>query len=257
MRALRAAALFVVAFAGSSSAPPNADAGDPGWHYVLPVDHGIRVDRGGKGHFLAPRRHGRHNGLDLLAPIGTPVHAVCGGQATAGRRGSFGIYVHLVCKLPSTLTGGEPLYASIFHAHLQKKTIAHGEWVSVKPGQLLGAVGKTGNAIGPTIMPHLHFEFAVHPTLEAAQKERHSGRNQSNNNAADRFFDKLSNACLEPDAFRSDYDVRRARRADPFMVLTCLSVDKPTFTAPKEPLDDAATRWSTHYEASFDVDQGR
>ena len=258
MRACRAwVAPFVVA-AVLAWSPRPAQSGDSPWSYLLPIDHGIRVDRGGKGHFLASRYHGVHNGLDILAPIGTPVLAACSGYARGGSRGSFGHSVHLVCKLPSELTGGESLYASIFHAHLQRKDIPHGKWVKVEAGDPLGAVGKTGNAIGPSIMPHVHVELIVHPSETAARAERHSGRDQSNTEAADHFFQRLDAVCLEPHSFGSDSDVRRARRFDPFVVLSCAKADKPAFTIPAEPLDDAAQRWSVHYHADdFDLDAER
>jgi hypothetical protein len=51
--------------------------------------------------------------------------------------------------------------------------------------------------------------------------------------------------------------LRRGRRADPFLVLTCLSSSKPSYENPPDPLDDASRRWSALYAAeSFDVDAG-
>ncbi|HSC87751.1 MAG TPA: hypothetical protein VLC09_10795, partial [Polyangiaceae bacterium] len=54
----------------SKKAEPETPAAP--WAYVLPVDHGVRADESGEGSFRAPRFHGEHNGIDLLAPVGTP-----------------------------------------------------------------------------------------------------------------------------------------------------------------------------------------
>ena len=82
---------------------------DPALAYVLGVDLGVRSDRGGKGFFLAPRAHGKHNGIDFLAALGTPVLAACDGKAKSDTRGGYGHVVQLVCKLPNQLGGDEGL----------------------------------------------------------------------------------------------------------------------------------------------------
>jgi murein DD-endopeptidase MepM/ murein hydrolase activator NlpD len=258
MRACRAWVAPVVAAAVLVWSPRAARSGGASWSYLLPVDHGIRVDGGGKGHFLASRHHGKHNGLDILAPIGTPVRASCSGSARGGSWGSFGHWVQLVCKLPTSLTQGEVLYASLFHAHLQRMDVPHGDWVQVQAGQRLGTVGKTGNARAGSIMPHVHLEVIVHASEEAARAERHSGRDQSDTEAADHFFRHLAETCLGPRAFTSDGDMRRTRRFDPFVVLACADADKPAFTLPAPPLRGAAQRWSATYHAdAFDPDGER
>jgi hypothetical protein len=49
----------------------------------------------------------------------------------------------------------------------------------------------------------------------------------------------------------------KGRRADPFMLLTCLSSNKPGLEAPAPALQTTWTRWSDHYNATtFDVDVG-
>jgi len=149
------------------------------------------------------------------------------------------------------------MFASIFYAHLRKTSVSTTRWQPVRAGQPIGTVGKTGNAIGASIMPHVHLELIVHATERAAKAERHSGRNQSNSGAADRFVKQLRKGCLRPHAFHSPVPVRRARRADPFVALTCMAVSKPRFSVPAAPLHGAAKKWSAHYAAAgFDVDVG-
>lgn len=243
--------------------PPELAAGAPvkleeSWSYVLPIDHGVRADRAGDGYFRAPRTHGEHNGIDLLAPEGTPVLSPCEGRATSGQSLSFGIWVHVVCALPSEIRRKEPLFASWFFAHLSKTNQPERSFGEVGAGESIGAVGKTGNARGSLVQPHLHLELILHSSEEAAMAERHFGRDQSNVRAADAFFDSVSEECLKPNGLKPrSGKLRRARRVDPFLVLTCLGSNKPSYQRPPGPLDEASRRWSALYAAeSFDVDAG-
>jgi murein DD-endopeptidase MepM/ murein hydrolase activator NlpD len=229
------------------------------WAYVLPVDYGVRADESGQGHFRAPRFHGEHNGIDLLAPLGTPVFAACSGLATAGRSASFGVWVRVICPVPNSLgQGNDKPYASIFYAHLRGTDIPLDTWSRVKKGRRMGQVGKTGNASGPRVQPHLHLELIIQSSQRAALKERHLGRDQSMVPAASRFFGALEELCLRPHGFHSfSGNIGRARRADPFLVLTCLSSDKPAYQVAPRMLDQASQPWSQLYSASaFNVDAG-
>lgn len=85
-----------------------------------------------------------HGGLDLRAPAGTPVYAAAAGTVVeSGRRGAYGEVV--VVRHGGDL---ESLYA-----HLERRLVRAGE--SVRRGQVVGLVGRTGNATGD----HLHFEL--------------------------------------------------------------------------------------------------
>lgn len=237
------------------STPPWAPK-DPSWGYIFDVDYGIRTDEGGKGTFLAPRAHGHHNGVDFLAPVGTPTLAACDGKARADKRGGYGNVVQLVCRLPDALGGDEGLHASLFYAHLDKSAVPS-HWVNVKLGQKLGTVGKTGNAKGPKIKPHLHLEVIVRGSEEDAMKEHHSGVVPEAKVAADRFFELLSEECLTPAHFAANQQVRRERRSDPFVLLLCTSRPKPELSAPAADLREAQIKWSSAYTAGgFDVDRG-
>jgi len=239
-------------------AVPPWSPDSPAWSYVLGVDYGIRSDDGGQGYFLAPRAHGKHNGIDFLAPVGTPLLAACSGKAKSARRGGYGNVVQLVCKLPDDLGGDEGLHASLFYAHLGRTNVPS-DWVHVKAGSKLGTVGKTGNASGPKIKPHLHLEVIVQGSERSAQEEDHAGTDPKAKAAADRFFELLGDECLDPARFRSNgTEVRRERRADPFVLLTCASKPKPELSEPEAPeLRQAQVKWSAHYQAGgFDVDRG-
>ncbi len=103
------------------------------------------------GYHLTSRFHeagpywssGYHTGLDFAAPMGTPLYAVANGTITAtGWDGSYGN------KTVLTLEDG----TEIWYAHQSAWSVNVGEQVTV--GQVIGAVGETGNAYGA----HVHVE---------------------------------------------------------------------------------------------------
>jgi hypothetical protein len=193
----------------------------------------------------------------LLAPLSTPALAACTGSARAGNTGAFGNWVQLVCPLPRAFGGKTAGYVSIFYAHLAE--VRFGEsWTAAQHGQVVGATGKTGNAEGATVEPHLHLEIIVAESERAAREESHSGLIQSSNWAVARFLARLQRGCLTPRQFtpRAGH-LQRARRVDPFIVLGCLVTNKPPLTAPSSGVRAAGVKWSERYRASgFDVDAG-
>lgn len=89
-----------------------------------------------------------HEGVDLAAPVGTPVHATARGTVTfAGWETGYGKVVKLENFGP---------YSTTF-AHLSRfaKRLKVGQ--TVTKGQVIGYVGATGWATGP----HLHYEVHV------------------------------------------------------------------------------------------------
>ena len=87
-----------------------------------------------------------HTGLDFASPTGTPIMAVAGGTITeTGYSGAYGN------RTIETLPDGTELW----YCHQNEFGISVG--ATVRPGQVIGYVGSTGNVTGP----HLHLE--VHP----------------------------------------------------------------------------------------------
>lgn len=91
-----------------------------------------------------------HEALDIPAPRGTPVLSATGGR---------------VLKLFDSKAGGKMVYAAdsgehfiLMYAHLDSYANGLAEGQPLKTGQVLGAVGTTGNA--PPNLPHLHFAIA-------------------------------------------------------------------------------------------------
>lgn len=228
------------------------------WVWIMPLDLGLRDDASGGGAFSAPRFNnpGGHSGIDVLAPVGTPLLAPCAGPIMAGYDGGYGNWVQLACPLPEVLAQGEALWVSILFAHLDTLDVADGQ--DVASGEQLGTVGKTGNAAAAGINPHVHYEIALHSSLAAAQSESHASSDHSANAAGDVFELLFQSACLDELGFTSvDGPIMKGRRVDPFMLMSCLSADKPTLETPAPALQSVPTPWSAEYDAlAFDVDIG-
>ena len=87
-----------------------------------------------------------HTGLDFASPTGTPIMAVAGGTITeTAYSGAYGN------RTIETLPDGTELW----YCHQNEFGTSVG--ATVRPGEVIGYVGSTGNVTGP----HLHLE--VHP----------------------------------------------------------------------------------------------
>lgn len=112
---------------GSTGVAPRA---------VKPVSGTLTSDFG-------PRWGERHNGLDIAAPIGTPVHAAADGVVVdAGPASGFGLWVRVKHDDGTTTVYG----------HINDYQVGVGQ--RVVAGQQIATVGNRGQSTGP----HLHFE---------------------------------------------------------------------------------------------------
>ena len=85
-----------------------------------------------------------HHGLDIAAPIGTPINAYKGGIVTySGRRGTYGLMIEI-----DHGNGEKTRYAHCSALYFRK-----GE--EVECGEHIADIGNTGRSTGP----HLHFEL--------------------------------------------------------------------------------------------------
>lgn len=109
----------------------------------------IRSDRWGDG-FFGALRFGRrlHQGIDLFAAVGTPVYASRFGRVIAASQ-NRGMGKYVIIKHPNNII--------TIYGHLSKIYVAKHKFL--RQGQIIGAVGKTGNANFRDIQPHLHFEI--------------------------------------------------------------------------------------------------
>lgn len=112
---------------------------------ILPADGPIVSGYGMRFHpILRVRR--MHHGLDIVVPIGTPVHATGDGIVRqAGRNVGYGKYIEI--EHPST--GYTTLYA-----HLDEIRPHVRPGARVKRGDEIALSGNTGRSTGP----HLHYE---------------------------------------------------------------------------------------------------
>ena len=85
-----------------------------------------------------------HDGLDIAAPVGTPVLAMAAGRVTLAGRVADGAVVVMIDHGQGVLT---------LYGHLEP-ALAISKGDEVAAGQLLGSVGLTGHTTGP----HLHLE---------------------------------------------------------------------------------------------------
>ena len=117
---------------------PSCNVASSGCYYLRPISGG----------HISQKLHG-HNGVDLAAPIGTPIVASAGGtviisRVNGGWNGGYGNFV-VISHNNDTQT---------LYAHMQTKlVVSAGE--HVKQGQVIGYIGMTGHTTGP----HLHFEI--------------------------------------------------------------------------------------------------
>jgi len=117
----------------------------PAGSLVIPVAGVVGSDL--RDSFTAGRSGGRtHNAIDIGAPMGTPVVATTDGT---------------VSRMSWNALGGRTLYLTsadgrhdYYYAHLDSYAEGMEVGQTVRRGDVLGAVGQTGNARSP----HLHFQ---------------------------------------------------------------------------------------------------
>ncbi|MBU6268394.1 MAG: M23 family metallopeptidase [Sphingomonadales bacterium] len=90
--------------------------------------------------------HRQHKGVDLSAPVGTPIHAAADGViGRADWFSSYGLYV--------AIEHGNALETR--YGHMSRLNVAAGQFVH--KGDVIGYVGTTGRSTGP----HLHYEVRI------------------------------------------------------------------------------------------------
>jgi murein DD-endopeptidase MepM/ murein hydrolase activator NlpD len=143
-RAARDAAVAAAAARKKASAGSGGGGGETGpetgsGNYVFPTSGWISSCFG--------YRWGRlHGGVDVAAPIGTPIYAAASGiVARSGPASGFGLAVYI---------RGDDGAVTVY-GHVNREFVSAGE--RVVAGELIAEVGNRGHSTGP----HLHFE--VHP----------------------------------------------------------------------------------------------
>jgi murein DD-endopeptidase MepM/ murein hydrolase activator NlpD len=124
-------------------------------YFLCPIEYKgemvIRSDARGDGFFSAKRNGYRvHEGIDLLAEVGTPVLAARSGRVVSATHNK-GMGNYIIIRHPQNLI--------TVYGHLSAISVRKNEFV--RQGEVIGRVGKTGNANFRDIQPHLHFEARI------------------------------------------------------------------------------------------------
>ena len=126
----------------SRTQPPSADfGGDP---LLWPVSGRINSNYG-------PRGSSFHDGIDIAAPEGTPIHAIERGEV---------IYSDQLRGYGNIVILRHPAGIVSVYAHNQVNLVREGQPVS--RGEVIAKVGSTGRVTGP----HLHLEIRQNNTAQ-------------------------------------------------------------------------------------------
>lgn len=100
------------------------------------------------------RSRGTHTGLDIANSKGVPIKAAASGTVIySGRKGSYGYMI--------VIDHGKGVQT--YYAHCSRLDVSAGTYVN--QGDVIAAVGSTGNSTGP----HLHFEVRVNGAAKNPQ----------------------------------------------------------------------------------------
>ena len=135
--------------------------------YAWPVQGG-RITQGyGMTSYAKSGAYGGagHNGIDIGAPIGTPVYATAAGTVVSVgfNNRSYGKWI--------VIKHNDGYYS--LYGHLSVQNVSNGQ--SVTRGQRIGAIGSTGFATGP----HLHFTIYVPNSLRVGSSPQGAPVNPS------------------------------------------------------------------------------
>lgn len=125
---------------GQKIALPHRLPPGEGFELAWPLRRGVMTSRYGP-------RHGHcHDGIDIAAPLRTPVQAAASGRVIfSGHMRGYGRIV---------IVRHNEMYSTVY-AHHRRNLVRKGQWVT--RGALIGTVGRSGRSTGP----HLHFEVRV------------------------------------------------------------------------------------------------
>jgi murein DD-endopeptidase MepM/ murein hydrolase activator NlpD len=114
--------------------------------FQLPIDSKITSPFGGKRLYNGHLKN-YHGGLDLRAPVGTPIHAAGAGVVLMAKNLYYSGNTIIIDHGYGLIT---------MYFHMSKFRVKKGD--TIAQGQLLGLSGKTGRVTGP----HLHWQVIIH-----------------------------------------------------------------------------------------------
>lgn len=117
--------------------------------FLLPVKGRISTEYG-VIRFINDVESGRHSGIDIAAPQGTPIQATNNGIVVLAK------YLNVTGNT-IIIDHGLNLYSA--YSHIEKIQVKEGDHVD--KGSIIGTVGSTGFSTGP----HLHWTISIHTTF--------------------------------------------------------------------------------------------
>jgi len=121
------------------------DSGKTDWSMVMPASGRLSSRFGYRVDPVTKKRNTFHKGIDISAPVGTPVYAAESGTVIEAGYKQSGYGNLIVIKHGNDM--------ATYYGHLSKIISSKGS--KVEKGELIGNVGSTGKSTGP----HLHFEI--------------------------------------------------------------------------------------------------
>lgn len=127
--------------------PPFTDDGQPRTEpYIVEENVDCAPSGNPVGGMLTQRFHARHVGIDLAAPLGTPVLSTHSGQVTFADWNDFGYGYLVIVQSGAFIT---------YYAHNTSFNVNVGDLVG--KGSIIAWSGSTGNSSGP----HVHYETRI------------------------------------------------------------------------------------------------
>jgi hypothetical protein len=213
--------------------PEHLASVDPVW----PLSRSDSADADSISYPYGPRYIGRYNfhgGIDLPAPIGTPVHSVLPGR------------VVLVSKWDGTSRGpGNAVLVahsedrSTSYLHLDRIEVSEGD--SLEVGERLGTVGQTG-----AVSPHLHLGYFVGLSRTTRVRDERYTRNPLEllpSGEAEEIYVRTMNREVELSVPLQRMEVQRIELAGSgeSRMIDYLQIVRRGFTARSEPVQDGVS----------------
>ena len=241
---------------GGGGKPPQSGS----WNWLSARDHGARSDGYGSGWFRAARGDGSrlHAGVDFLLPPGSTLYSPCDGSFESGYDADgYGYYGVVTCKIPNEVSGQGNYNAEILYGHLSSISADNG---SVSKGEVVGYSGRSGNASAAGINSHVHYEISVFNSSNIRLTGTKRSMKDSETNKITTldvwsFVSEMKQNCMSPNGFESDESLVYGNRVDPFVLMTCLTSNKPAITY--SGIQGSFLKWSQFYSATgFNVNVG-
>lgn len=135
----------------------HSEVGVPAPTLVMPLAEGSYRTTSQYGYRSLFGRYSKHEGLDMAAPAGTPIHAIADGVVEytgPGKDGRSSMLIIIKHEINGQITRS-------WYVHMYSNGVYTSAGQKVRAGQVIGAVGSNGFSTGP----HLHLEIHLDDNL--------------------------------------------------------------------------------------------